>query len=112
MSDLQDVFGEVISAYTRAQAIEDGILVDVSETAREAGIRYPVALTRAVWESCVTVPVNGKGQPIPWKLTGGYVQRIEWHYTEGHTETEIRAYERRQNARLAQDDFYSTKEAA
>jgi hypothetical protein len=30
--------------------------VDVSATAREAGIRYPVALTRAVWERCVTVP--------------------------------------------------------
>ena len=30
-------FGPVLDAYTRAQAIEDGILVDVSETAREAG---------------------------------------------------------------------------
>src|SRR5262249_7885724 len=29
---------------------------DVSAVAREAGIRYPVALTRAVWDRCVTVP--------------------------------------------------------
>ena len=36
-------FAPVISAYTRAQAIEDGILVDVSETAREAGFKIPVA---------------------------------------------------------------------
>lgn len=43
---------EVISSYTRAEAIEDGVLVDVSETAREAGITYPVAVTRAVWEDC------------------------------------------------------------
>ena len=47
---------EVIYAYTRAQALEDGVLVDVSETAREAGIKFPVALTRAVWVNYVEVP--------------------------------------------------------
>jgi hypothetical protein len=47
---------EVISRYTRADAIADGVLIDVSATAREAGIRYPVALTRAVWARCVAVP--------------------------------------------------------
>ena len=40
-------FGPVLSVYTRAQAIEDGILVDVSETAREAGFKIPVAVTRS-----------------------------------------------------------------
>jgi hypothetical protein len=44
------VFGQVIHAYTRAQAIDDGYLVDVTETAREAGFRFPVALTRAAWD--------------------------------------------------------------
>lgn len=44
---------EVIHTYTRAQAIEDGELVDVSETGREAGFRWPVALTRAVWADAV-----------------------------------------------------------
>jgi hypothetical protein len=47
---------DVIHRYTRAQAIADGVLVDVSAVAREAGIRWPVALTRAVWERCVRVP--------------------------------------------------------
>ena len=47
---------DLIHTYTRAEAIEDGVLVDVSETAREAGFRYPVALTRAVFEKCVAVP--------------------------------------------------------
>ena len=47
---------EVISSYTRAQAIEDGELVDVSETAREAGIKFPVAVTRAVWVKYVEIP--------------------------------------------------------
>ena len=44
---------DLISAYTRTQAIEDGTLVDVTETAQEAGIRFPVALTHAVYEDCV-----------------------------------------------------------
>lgn len=35
----------VIHTYTRAQAIEDGVLIDVSEMAREAGFRWPVAVT-------------------------------------------------------------------
>jgi hypothetical protein len=47
---------ELISSYTRAQAIADGCLVDVSETAREAGIKYPVAITAAVFAQYVRVP--------------------------------------------------------
>jgi len=38
-----------IAAYTRAQAIEDGVLVDVSETARAIELTLPVAVTAAVW---------------------------------------------------------------
>jgi len=48
-----ELFGDVIYSYTRAQAIEDGVLVDVSETAREAGFRWPVAITHAAWQECV-----------------------------------------------------------
>jgi hypothetical protein len=47
---------DIIFGYSRAQAIADGVLVDVSKVAREAGLRFPVALTRAAWERCVTVP--------------------------------------------------------
>jgi hypothetical protein len=46
-------FGTLVDVYTRQQAIEDGVLVDVSETAREAGIKYPVAVTRAVWDGVI-----------------------------------------------------------
>lgn len=45
---------DVVSVYTRAQAIEDGVLVDVSETAAEAGIKYPTVVTRRVWDEVVT----------------------------------------------------------
>lgn len=44
---------EIISVYTRAQALGDGTLVDVTETAAEAGWKYPVAMTRAAYEDVV-----------------------------------------------------------
>ena len=40
---------DYISIYTRQQAIEDGVLIDVTETATEAGFKYPVAVTASVW---------------------------------------------------------------
>ena len=53
---------KIIHSYTRAEAIEDGFLVDVSETAKEAGFRYPVALTRTVYDRYVEVPEGVEGQ--------------------------------------------------
>lgn len=44
---------EVVHSYTREQAIADGNLVDVTDRAKEAGWRIPVALTSAVYEDCV-----------------------------------------------------------
>ena len=49
-------FGPVIYSYTRAQAVADGFQVEVTKTAAEAGIRFPVFLTRAVFDQFVTVP--------------------------------------------------------
>ena len=43
----------VIHRYTRAEAIRDGMLTDVTETAREAGFKVPVAITGAVQDQCV-----------------------------------------------------------
>ena len=40
---------DVISSYTREDALEDGQLVDVSKMAAEAGFRLPVAVTVGVW---------------------------------------------------------------
>jgi len=61
-------FGEVIFAYTRKQAIADGIQVDVSTTAMEAGIKFPLFLTRAVFDAYVTVPPNVSGQDEAGRL--------------------------------------------
>ena len=44
---------DLIHSYTRAEALADGVLIDVTETAREVGFRIPVALTSTVWSDCV-----------------------------------------------------------
>jgi len=59
---------EVIASYSRQQAIDNGLLIDVSKTAQEAGIRFPVALTHAVWLGYVTVPDGVEGQDEEGRL--------------------------------------------
>jgi hypothetical protein len=72
---------DLIHRYSRADALRDGVLIDVTAIAREAGIRYPVALTAAVWEKCVKVPPGvecqyeaGRLWDVVWMLRVG-VQR-------------------------------------
>ena len=60
---------DLIHRHTRADALRDGVLIDVSAVAREAGIRYPVALTRAVWQRCVAVPPGVICQDEAGRLT-------------------------------------------
>ena len=62
------LFGEVIYTYTRAHAIADGFQVDVTTTAQEAGIRFPVFITRAVYDAYVTVPPDVDAQDEAGRL--------------------------------------------
>ena len=49
MSD-ESMFGPVIHSYTRAQAIDDGVLVEIPESAsRAAGFRVPMTMTASAW---------------------------------------------------------------
>lgn len=50
---MEEFFGPVISRYSRAQAIEDGVLVDVSKMAREAGFKFSVAISQALWSGVI-----------------------------------------------------------
>ena len=50
----------VIFSYTRAQAIEDGVLVDLTEWAAETGFKIPVACTSTVWHSYIVPPEGTK----------------------------------------------------
>ncbi len=53
-------FGPAIHTYSRAQAIADGALVDLTVKAREHGVtmpfKFPVAATAAVWAWIVPSP--------------------------------------------------------
>lgn len=50
---VEDFFGGPIFSYSRQQALDDGVLVDVSKMAKEAGFKYPVAVTRSVWDGLI-----------------------------------------------------------
>ena len=63
-----DPFGPVIYSYTRAQAVADGVQVEVSKTATEAGIKFPVFLTRTVFDAYVEVPPDVTGQDEAGRL--------------------------------------------
>ena len=78
---MQEIFGEPIHTYTRAQAIEDGMLIDVSTTAREAGIVWPVALTSAVWaDACAWSDADDKrkGGGACWQSESGRLWDVVW----------------------------------
>jgi len=51
MSDYSDFFGGVIHQYSRRQALEDGVLVDMNAVlpVDESPYIYPVACTQYVW---------------------------------------------------------------
>ncbi len=61
---------KVIDNYSRAEAMADGVLVDITETAREAVI-FPVAITRSAWEEYVEPSPHDKkkwGQDLKGRL--------------------------------------------
>lgn len=58
----------IIFAYTRAQAIADGVLVDVTKTAKEAGFKVSVAMTDTVNAEYVQVPAGVEGQDEEGRL--------------------------------------------
>ncbi len=50
MKEAEEIFGEAISVYTRNQAHEDGILIDVSETEGAKLFSWPVSFTTNLYE--------------------------------------------------------------
>lgn len=77
--NLENPFADapVIFSYTRDEAIEDGVLVDLSEWAKETGFKIPVACTSEVWHSYITAPQGtrelgqserGRAHDVLWML--------------------------------------------
>jgi hypothetical protein len=87
MKTNESPFGEVIYAYTRKQAIADGVQVDVTKTAQEAGIKFPVFITRGVFESYVAVPEGVTGQDEAGRLWDIiWMTRFAILRSHGHTD--------------------------
>jgi hypothetical protein len=53
---------EVISRYTRENAIADGVLVDVTEQAKETGILLPTVVTDHLHHVLEEIPTQSVGQ--------------------------------------------------
>ena|SRR5690606_39021150 len=68
VSGSESTFGPVIFYYSRANAIADGVLIDVTNTASQAGFVWPVAVTRAVWGRYVEFEPNLAGQSESGRL--------------------------------------------
>jgi len=83
-----------IHAYSRAQAIADGVLVDVSRQASPAemlgGFVVPVAVTAALWEAIEAIPDSlagiadprGRFHDVLW-MASLAVRRCELHRSGG-----------------------------
>ena len=67
-NNTESPFGSLIYSYTRAQAVADGVQVEVTKTAQEAGINFPMFLTRAVYDNYVTVPEGVTAQDEAGRL--------------------------------------------
>ena len=70
MNSMTEIFGEPICGYSRAQAIEDGELVDVSQLVTPCPFKYPVAMSRAAYHATITAG-------------GGWVNDAEKPFEEG-----------------------------
>ncbi len=76
----------VIFSYTRKQALEDGVLVDLTEWAAQTGFVIPVACTSAVWHQYIVPPEQtrdlgqserGRGHDLLWVLFNAIKRQAE-----------------------------------
>jgi len=60
----------VISIYTRRQGLSEGVLVDCTELAREAGFKWPVAVTDHLYHSYIVpaLALVAEGQSVQGRL--------------------------------------------
>lgn len=48
----------IIHTYTREQALDDGVLIDLTPTARARGFRWPIACTERLWQSLIAAGID------------------------------------------------------
>jgi len=62
----ENTFGPMVYSYSRRQAVEDGVLVDLMQpetikAVKESGFKWPMAMTIAAWVKTIGEP----DQPLP-----------------------------------------------
>ena len=64
------MFSELIYSYTRRQAIDDGVLIDVTATAKELGFSVSVAVTSTLWHEHIkpSEALVEEGQSVEGRL--------------------------------------------
>ena len=72
----ESLFGEVIFSYTRAQAIADRVLIDVTPTAVEAGFRFPTAVTGDLMAAIETIPPQYSHEDVKAACMGRALDRL------------------------------------
>jgi hypothetical protein len=88
------------STYSWTQAVRDGRLIDVTETALGTGFNYPVAVTQAAWGRCVQPPEGAEGQDEARRLSNvldpliGRIQSIAGPGDSLHYQVRVRAGDR------------------
>lgn len=81
-SNMEDLFGAPIYTYTRKQAVDDGVLVNLGRIAREY-YKYPVCVTASVWAEIMegaTHPaheISAIVRDVLWMSQKGISQRID-----------------------------------
>lgn len=61
----------IIFSYTRKQALEDGVLIDVTEHANRIGFKVNACVTDHLYHECLVPPagLEGEGQSLEGRLT-------------------------------------------
>ena len=75
---------DMISMYSRAQAISDGVLVDVTPMAKEVGVRFPVAVTQGLWAEIVP---NESDEKLHGQSTQGRLWDVLWLFRQNALRT-------------------------
>lgn len=62
------IFGEIIHSYTREEALNDGVLIDVSTLVSNTGFKYPVAFTSNLYSKIVDIPKEYSWQDVKGRI--------------------------------------------
>lgn len=79
---------DVIFAYTRAEALVDGVLRNLSELAKEAGIKFPTAITAAAWAAVIEPPDDCPDQSSEGRAWD-VLQLLRWQAMKAGTSDRI-----------------------